>query len=116
RPTTSAPPPRPSTASWAGCSACAASRTATTPSPPGTTPTSAPSCGTPRLRRLADPLVSSLYDPPLRAACAVPDPPRWARAGLHLTLRARARLLRWARPRRLPLFADGIVVRSHPDG
>src|SRR5438552_725988 len=39
-----------------------------------------------RLRRLADPLISSLYDPPLRAACAVPDPPGWARAGLHLTL------------------------------
>ena len=68
------------------------------------------------LQRFTDPLISSLYDPPLRAACAVPDPPRWARAGLHLTLRARARLLRWARPRPAPLFADGIAVKSHPGG
>jgi hypothetical protein len=69
-----------------------------------------------RLRRLADPLISSLYDAPLRTACAVPDPPAWARIGLHLTLRTRARVLRLARPRRVPLFADGITVRSYPDG
>jgi hypothetical protein len=51
-----------------------------------------------------------------RPAYNVPRPPWWARAGLHLTLRARARLLRFARPRETPLFAHGIVTRTYPDG
>ena len=68
------------------------------------------------LRGAADALVAALYDPPLRRACAVPDPPAWARVGLDLALRARARLLRLAAPRTTPLFADGIVTKSYPDG
>ena len=68
------------------------------------------------LRGAADALVAALYDPPLRRAYAVPDPPAWARVGLHLALRARARLLRLAAPRTSPLFADGIVTKSYPDG
>jgi hypothetical protein len=69
-----------------------------------------------RLRGVADALIGALYDEPLRAAYNVPRPPWWARAGLHLTLRARARLLRFARPRETPLFAHGIVTRTYPDG
>lgn len=68
------------------------------------------------LRGAADALIASLYDPPLRRAYAVPDPPVWARAGLHVALRGRALLLRLARPRTTPLFADGIVTKSYPDG
>jgi hypothetical protein len=68
------------------------------------------------LRGAADALIAALYDPPLRRAYAVPDPPGWARVGLHLALRARARLLRLAGPRTTPLFADGIVTKSYPDG
>lgn len=68
------------------------------------------------LRGAADALIASLYDPPLRRAYAVPDPPAWARAGLHAALRARALLLRLAGPRTSPLFADGIVTKSYPDG
>nr|BFE57437.1 oxygenase MpaB family protein [Dactylosporangium thailandense] len=69
-----------------------------------------------RLRGAADALVAALYDQPLRAACNVPEPPRWARAGLHLALRARAVRLRLGRPRAVPLFADGIVTRTYPGG
>jgi hypothetical protein len=69
-----------------------------------------------RLRGAADALIGALYDAPLRAAYNVPRPPFWARAGLHLALRARARLLRFARPRETPLFAAGIVTRTYPDG
>ncbi|GAA3192498.1 oxygenase MpaB family protein [Dactylosporangium siamense] len=68
------------------------------------------------LRGVADALIAALYDPPLRRAYAVPDPPAWARTGLHVALRARALLLRLARPRTTPLFADGIVTKSYPDG
>ncbi|MDG6101555.1 DUF2236 domain-containing protein [Dactylosporangium aurantiacum] len=68
------------------------------------------------LRGAADALIAALYDPPLRRAYAVPDPPAWARVGLHVALRARARLLRLAAPRTTPLFADGIVTKSYPDG
>ncbi|GAB3855242.1 oxygenase MpaB family protein [Dactylosporangium cerinum] len=68
------------------------------------------------LRGVADALIATLYDPPLRRAYAVPDPPAWARTGLHAALRARALLLRLARPRTTPLFADGIVTKSYPDG
>jgi hypothetical protein len=68
------------------------------------------------LRGLADALIASLYDEPLRRACAVPDPPPAAGLGMHLALRARARLLRLAPPRRTPLFAGGITARSYPDG
>ncbi|WP_433062598.1 oxygenase MpaB family protein [Dactylosporangium sp. CS-033363] len=70
-----------------------------------------------RLRGAADSLIGALYDEPLRAAYDVPRPPLWARAGLHTALRVRALLLRWfARPRTTPLFADGIVTKSYPDG
>ncbi|MEV0569352.1 oxygenase MpaB family protein [Dactylosporangium sp. NPDC050588] len=68
------------------------------------------------LRGVADALIASLYDPPLRRAYAVPDPPAWARIGLHAVLRSRALLLRLAGPRTTPLFADGIVTKSYPDG
>ncbi|MFG2040116.1 oxygenase MpaB family protein [Dactylosporangium sp. NPDC048998] len=68
------------------------------------------------LRGAADALIGALYDEPLRAAYAVPRPPLWARAGLHLALRTRARLLRLARPRRVPLFAGGVVAKTYPDG
>ncbi|MGI5241728.1 oxygenase MpaB family protein [Dactylosporangium sp. CA-139066] len=68
------------------------------------------------LRGAADALIGALYDEPLRRAYAVPRPPLWARAGLHLTLRIRARALRFARPRAEPLFANGIRAKSYPDG
>jgi hypothetical protein len=68
------------------------------------------------LRGPADSLIASLYDERLRRAYAVADPPAAARLGLHLALRARARLLRLAAPRRVPLFADGIRAKSYPDG
>lgn len=68
------------------------------------------------LRGAADALIAALYDPPLRRAYAVPDPPAWARVGLHLVLRARALLLRLAPPRTTALFADGIATKSYPDG
>ncbi|GGM23715.1 oxygenase MpaB family protein [Micromonospora yangpuensis] len=74
-----------------------------------------------RLPRLLTPLgnslVSAMYDAPLRRATLL-APPGWPiRAGVHLTLRGRARLQRWfGRPRRTPLFADGIRTRTYPDG
>jgi hypothetical protein len=69
------------------------------------------------LHRLGDALVSSLYDERLRAAVGAPKAPWAVKVALHLALRVRARLLRWfARPRRVPLFADGIHTRTYPDG
>ncbi|GAA2338710.1 hypothetical protein GCM10010170_020540 [Dactylosporangium salmoneum] len=68
------------------------------------------------LRGAADALIAALYDPPLRAAYAVPAPPWWARAALHLTLRVRALVLRLGRPRQEPLFAAGIRTTTYPDG
>jgi hypothetical protein len=68
------------------------------------------------LRGAADALIGALYDEPLRRAYAVPRPPLWARAGLHVTLRTRAVMLRFARPRSEPLFANGIRAKSYPDG
>ncbi|HTJ36988.1 MAG TPA: oxygenase MpaB family protein [Dactylosporangium sp.] len=68
------------------------------------------------LRGAADALIGALYDEPLRTAYAVPRPPLWARAGVHLALRARAVVLRCSRPRREPLFAHGIKAKSYPQG
>ncbi|TDB91144.1 DUF2236 domain-containing protein [Micromonospora fluostatini] len=69
------------------------------------------------LAPLGDALVSAMYDAPLRRATRVTEPTRPVRLGLHLALRGRARLLRWCgRPRRTPLFADGIRTRTYPHG
>lgn len=70
-----------------------------------------------RLAPFGDTLVAALYDEPLRRATGVSRPPRAVRAGLHLALRTRARLLRWfGRPRSVPVFADGIRTPTYPDG
>jgi hypothetical protein len=50
----------------------------------------------------------ALMDHPLRTALGMPAQPRWLVAGIDLGLRARARLLRFAAPRRAP------YLRSHP--
>jgi hypothetical protein len=69
------------------------------------------------LAPLGDALVSAMYDEPLRRATGVARPPAVIRAGLHLGLRARAvALRRFGRPRTVPLFADGIVTPTYPDG
>jgi hypothetical protein len=69
------------------------------------------------LAPLGDDLVAALYDDWLRAAVKV-RPAAWpARAILHLGLRGRALSLRWfGRPRRQPLFADGIITGTYPHG
>ncbi|MGC5053250.1 oxygenase MpaB family protein [Micromonospora sp. DT48] len=69
------------------------------------------------LAPLGNALVSAMYDAPLRRATRV-DTPAWPiRAGLHLTLKTRARLQRWfGAPRATPLFANGITTRTYPDG
>jgi hypothetical protein len=47
----------------------------------------------------------------------VPNPAWPVRAALHVGLKTRAVLLRHlARPRTGPLFADGIVRTTYPDG
>lgn len=62
-------------------------------------------------------LVSAIYDPALRAATRVANPPWPARVGLHLTLRARAHTQRWlGGPPAVPRFADGIKTKSYPHG
>ncbi|GAA3286301.1 DUF2236 domain-containing protein [Dactylosporangium vinaceum] len=68
------------------------------------------------LRGMADSLIGALYDERLRAAYDVRRPPLLARAFVHLSLRVRALVLRFARPRTTPLFADGIVTKTYPDG
>lgn len=69
------------------------------------------------LAPLSDSLVSAMYDARLRAAMKVPTPPWGIRAGLHLGLKARARILRHlARPRTDPLFSDGVVTTTYPNG
>jgi hypothetical protein len=65
------------------------------------------------LARMAD----GLYDRRLRAAMLVPNPAWPVRAALHVGLKTCAALLRHlARPRTEPLFADGIVRTTYPDG
>jgi hypothetical protein len=67
--------------------------------------------------RLGNALVSALYDERLRAATGVATPPWAVRAGLHLTLRGRALLLRhFGRPRTVPRFAGGLSAKSYPQG
>lgn len=69
------------------------------------------------LAPLGDPLVAAVYDDRLRAATGVATPNPAVRAGLHAALRLRATLLRLAgRPRRTPLFADGIATPTYPHG
>lgn len=69
------------------------------------------------LAPVGDALVAALYDERLRAATGVAAPNLAVRAGLHAGLLLRAALLRWAgRPRRTPLFADGIRTPTYPDG
>jgi hypothetical protein len=68
-------------------------------------------------KAFSDELISSLYDERLRAAVRVPPPSWLARSLLHVTLRGRALIERRLRgPRKVPLFADGIRVKSYPDG
>ncbi|WP_027660653.1 oxygenase MpaB family protein [Salinispora fenicalii] len=69
------------------------------------------------LAPMGNALVSAIYDPPLRAATRVANPPWPARVGLHLALRARAHTQRWlGRPPAVPLFADGIKTKTYPNG
>ena len=69
------------------------------------------------LAPLGDALVSAMYDARLRMAMKVPAPAWPIRAGLHLSLKIRARILRHlGRPRTVPRFADGIVTKTYPDG
>lgn len=69
------------------------------------------------LAPLGDALVGAMYDDRLRAAMKVHTPAWPIRAGLHLGLRARARLLRHlGRPRAIGVFDDGIVTTTYPDG
>jgi hypothetical protein len=59
----------------------------------------------------------ALMDEPLLDAFRYPRPTRVERALARGALRARARLLRWAPPRKEPrLFRDMPGVRSYPDG
>ncbi|MFI5916252.1 oxygenase MpaB family protein [Dactylosporangium sp. NPDC051541] len=68
------------------------------------------------LRGMADALIGTLYDEQLRTAYDLARPPLLARAFVHLSLRIRALLLRFARPRPTPLFANGIVTKTYPNG
>jgi hypothetical protein len=69
------------------------------------------------LAPLGDALVGAMYDSRLRAAMKVPTPAWPVRAGLHIGLKLRARLLRhFGRPRPAPMFSDGIVTATYPDG
>ncbi|MDG4766029.1 oxygenase MpaB family protein [Solwaraspora sp. WMMD406] len=69
------------------------------------------------LAPVGDALVTAMYDDRLRAATGLTAAPVAVRVGLHVGLRLRAGLLRWAaRPRRQPLFADGIRTPTYPDG
>lgn len=69
------------------------------------------------LAAIGDALVASMYDDRLREAMRVARPPWLIRAGLHIGLKTRARLLRWfAGPRTVPLFADGIKTTTYPHG
>ncbi|WFE28387.1 oxygenase MpaB family protein [Solwaraspora sp. WMMD791] len=70
------------------------------------------------LAPFGDALVATIYDERLRAATGVAAPPAAVRAGVHLALRLRAGLLRrLARPRRTPIFADGVIrTPTYPDG
>lgn len=69
------------------------------------------------LAPLGDELVSAMYDERLRQATRVPRPPWPVRAGLHVALKARARLLRHlGKPRTTAMFADGIKTKTYPNG
>lgn len=69
------------------------------------------------LAPIGDALVTSLYDERLRAAVKVGPAPWPVRVGLHTALRVRAWLLRTcAAPRTDPIFGNGIVTRTYPDG
>jgi hypothetical protein len=69
------------------------------------------------LAPLGDDLVAALYDDRLREAAHVRRAAWPARAILHLGLRSRGAYLRWfARPRKEPLFADGIPTGTYPHG
>jgi hypothetical protein len=73
------------------------------------------------LRPLAGALADALLDDRLRGAVGIGAPPWPIRAGLHLTLKARARLLRLRPARRQPVEADGRkygvpVAKVYPSG
>jgi ER-bound oxygenase mpaB/B'/Rubber oxygenase, catalytic domain len=60
------------------------------------------------LRPMFRRITIALMDPPLRRALGMEDQPRWLVAAIDLGLRSRARLLRFAPPRRAP------YERPHP--